>query len=80
VARATVKRKILRPFYITFDPKLGVAETMHLFDSAWVLLSQGVPRLVLFKLDMQFSRANRMESAMHVFARTRDDVGLEEFK
>ena len=59
-ARAAVKREILRPFYIAFDPELGVAEAMHFFDSAAILLSQGSPRLVSFELDLQFSRANRM--------------------
>ena len=78
-ARTTVKREILRPFYVTFDPKLGVAEAMHFFDSAWILLSQGVPRLVLFKRDMQFSRTNRMQGAVQVLARARDNVGIEEF-
>src|SRR5205085_7320999 len=78
--RTALKREILRPFDVAFDPKFGVAETMHFFNFAWILLSQGVPRLVLFKLDMHFSRINRMESTMHVLASARDNVGVEEFK
>src|SRR5437762_1689082 len=79
-ARTAVERKILRAFYVAFDPKLGVAEAMHFLNVAWILLSQGIPRFVSLQLTVDFPRANGMQSPVHVLARARDNLGIEEFK
>ena len=52
---------------------------MHFFDAAWVLLSQGVPRFVPLKVNLEFPHTNRMQGAVQVLARARDNVGIEEF-